>query len=834
MSLAEAAVQLDGDRPSTTLDARARELVREESRADATLGQGLEELWTGQAYHKLEFVRSADFVREYLGLRQGRVRWLRKLGRAVSRIPELRDGLAEERLCASQVVELGRVMSKATAEGERQRWVERASELSVRGLRKEIREAVAAAGGEVAEEDENPDEPQGQWVTVPAPARVIELWHMAVDLVRKSVGYRLSLPQCMESLAADCLSRVGSGGDLPMGAVGGTDARAGGGGGGGVEGGVEEGVEEDSAADGEDGAAAGDEDGVSDEAAGEDGAVAGDEDFASDEAATDEDGAVAGDEDFASDEAADEDGAVAGDEDFASDEAATDDDPQVSPYRLCAADPAVNPFELATYLRQLAEDKKLHRLELGGVLDQLHRRRLWARLGFPSFNAYCDQRLGMSRRRAEKLIRFKRGLDRFPLLNQAYLGGQVSYTAALSLLRVLHQSTELQWVEWGAVVSVRELERAVEYAVTYMLPQSSPEAIAAHARSLEAAMPPAVAGLGNAADPAGNGDDANAFADGDANGSSNANSSGGPTLPAEPPNGVPPGYALPPTAPRGRPRIAGLPPDAIFRHPERIAGRIQVWAPRPIAELFRLALARCRQRLGGHFHDWSYLEVMLVDFIQSHDSPDARRLIHAYPIISRDNFECGLTTCTCRRNLHQHHLWLRGFGGSDDEWNQLALCAGHHLLGFHDRKTLELGGWAPINLFARVGIDPRTHRALLSFHNDRRAAPAWVARCLRQWHRWCRRRFHRLRDRLRHQPVPTETWSPSRENLPRPEPRAARAATRLFEAGKRRQARGHIPKLLGDHVDVDAVDGPQGGDINEEASISTAQNGEQRDVASAD
>jgi hypothetical protein len=784
MSLAEA-VQLDVDRPSTTLDARACELVREEGRADANLGQGLDDLWVGQAYHKLEFVRSADFVREYLGLREGRVRWLRKLGRAVSTIPELEEGLEEERLCASQVVELGRVISKTTPEEERQRWVERASELSVRGLRKEIGEALVAAGGEVAEEDANPDEPEGQWVTVPAPARVIELWHIAVDLVRKSVGYRLPLPQCMESLAADCLSRVGSDGDLPMGAGdrGGRRAR-------------DDGVDEDDA-------------------------VAGDEDSedADSEGTVAEDGTVAGDEGGASDRDAGEDGAVAGNEDLASGEAAGDDDPQVSAYRLSAADPPVNPFELAAYLRLLTEEKKLHRLELGDVLDQLHRRRLWARLGFPSFNAYCDQRLGMSRRRAEKLIRFKRGLDRFPLLQEAYLDGQVSYTAALSLLRVLHESTEHQWVEWGSVVSVRELERAVDYAVTYMLPQSSPEAIAAHARSLEAAMPPAVTGIGNADDPAGNGDDANAFADGDANGSGNTNgsdntngsggptaspepSSGGLTVPPEPPNGVPPGYALPPTTPRGRPRIAGLPPDAIFRDPERIAGRIQVWAPPAIAELFRLALSRCRERLGGHFRDWSYLEVILVDFIQSQDSPDARRLIRDFPIIARDNFECGLTTCTCRRNLHEHHLWLRGFGGSDDEWNQLALCAGHHLIGIHDRRTLELGGWAPFNLFARVGIDPKTHRALLSFHNDRRADPGWVTRCLHQWHRWCRRRFHGLRDRVRHEPVPTETWSPSRENLPRPEPRATRAAIRLFEAGKRREERGHIPELMGDYVEV--------------------------------
>jgi hypothetical protein len=98
-----------------------------------------------------------------------------------------------------------------------------------------------------------------------------------------------------------------------------------------------------------------------------------------------------------------------------------------------------------------------------------------------------------------------------------------------------------------------------------------------------------------------------------------------------------------------------------------------------------------------------------------------------------------------------------------------------------------------MNVFTRIGIDPVTRRALLSFHNDRRADPAWVARCLRQWYRWCRRRFQSHRDRARNEPVPTEPWSPSREDFPRREPRAVRAAMRLFEAGRSRDSRGGRP-----------------------------------------
>jgi hypothetical protein len=123
---------------------------------------------------------------------------------------------------------------------------------------------------------------------------------------------------------------------------------------------------------------------------------------------------------------------------------------------------------------------------------------------------------------------------------------------------------------------------------------------------------------------------------------------------------VPVGYSLPPTERGGLPRIAGLAADPLRRHPTRIVGYIRFWAPTEVARVIEHALARARQILGGDGPDWYYWQVILVYFIQSQDTPEARRHLEQFKILARDNFECAIPTCTCRHNMSEHHLRYRG------------------------------------------------------------------------------------------------------------------------------------------------------------------------------
>jgi hypothetical protein len=89
------------------------------------------------------------------------------------------------------------------------------------------------------------------------------------------------------------------------------------------------------------------------------------------------------------------------------------------------------------------------RYELAGRLSTFMSEVSPIQLGFPTLEAYCLDRLGFGLRRAERLVRFRGGLAKYPLLAAAYLDGRVSYTAALLLLPILHRSTEAAWVAWA-------------------------------------------------------------------------------------------------------------------------------------------------------------------------------------------------------------------------------------------------------------------------------------------------------------------------------------------------------------------------------------------------
>jgi hypothetical protein len=71
-------------------------------------------------------------------------------------------------------------------------------------------------------------------------------------------------------------------------------------------------------------------------------------------------------------------------------------------------------------------------------------------------------------------------------------------------------------------------------------------------------------------------------------------------------------------------------------------------------------------------------------------------------IFARDRHRCQVPGCS-RPAVQQHHLEFRSHGGSDDESNQLSLCAAHHLFGIHDQR-MSVTGKAPDELVWRFGL----------------------------------------------------------------------------------------------------------------------------------
>ncbi|HWN83219.1 MAG TPA: hypothetical protein VNM87_14065, partial [Candidatus Udaeobacter sp.] len=425
--------------------------------------------WDRRCFAALTYQRATDFVREHLGIQENRVRWLARLGRHLRAVPELDRALAQRRLNASQVIELGRILNEETPADERQAWIDRGAQLSVRDLRREV-QAEVARREEAATEDPPPDPeepPPGGWISIAAPARVGALWQAALDLVRMAAGRQLTQGQAAELIFAEYLSAFGQDA-VPLIAE--------------VE------LNESPAA--------------------------------------------------------------------TEDHSAPIEAPVLRPARPIEnmePDSSIGEIEdtwlLADALIDIARQKQQLRFELAGRLREFADHAGARALGYAGFERYCCDRLGFSIRRAERLIRFRAGLDRFPRLRAAFLAGHISYTAVLLLFPVIHRATEAVWVTWAKDLAYREVERVTEYARTFALPDANPKVLEAWVKGLEE--------QGLAKRLVGAVAEATAFV-------------------AEAPP-VPLGCALPPVTNRGLPRIVGISEDLALTPPEHCVARIRFW-----------------------------------------------------------------------------------------------------------------------------------------------------------------------------------------------------------------------------------------------------------------
>jgi hypothetical protein len=575
---------------------------------------------------------------------------------------------------------------------ERAEWITQASQLGVRELRRVVRaekerRRVEEGRSGAAPATDDPDEvPAGGWMTIPAPARVAVLWHGALELARMASGRQLTQGQAGELVFDEYLSTFGSDGSSGVGVQ--IDSRP-------TNGLPVDEKRERLVAE-----------------------VIAALNRQSDELARPRGrGRSSGMPEEVLRAAARESGP----------EIATEkDEPEVLPGLPpdCRMSELDDPWELAATLGRLAGLKRHLRYELAGRLSTFMSEVHPSQLGFGTLDAYCLERLGFGLRRAERLVRFHSGLAKFGHLRAAYLDGRVSYTAALLLLPILHRKTEAAWVEWADGMTYREIERVTEHARTYALPEAHPSVLESFARGLEAQ------GLARRKSVAEENRKATAFA---------VTGEEGTEATAFALDEVPPGCALPPE-PGGLPRIAGLPEDLALAEAELCIAHIRFWLPSDALELAHSALDRCRYSMPDPLlRTWAYFEVILVHFISTHDTPEARRLERRHRIIARDGYRCTFPGCTSRMNFHSHHLEHQAQGGTDEEWNQATGCAGHHGRGVH-AGVIEMGGFAPDRLVFRLGINPKTGQALACYRNERRVSEAVAKADLARWRRFWRDR----------------------------------------------------------------------------------------------
>jgi hypothetical protein len=146
------------------------------------------------------------------------------------------------------------------------------------------------------------------------------------------------------------------------------------------------------------------------------------------------------------------------------------------------------------------------------------------------------------------------------------------------------------------------------------------------------------------------------------------------------------------------------------------ARRELAWrVPSRVATLVRAAFRAAREAEGRWLTPGECLLRVAAHFVATWEGAVPDRRTRSAKVRARDLGLCQVPVCS-RAADHSHHILRRSAGGSDEPWNQIALCAAHHLHGVHagyvkvagrapDGLTWELGrGWdgAPLEVFGAV------------------------------------------------------------------------------------------------------------------------------------
>jgi hypothetical protein len=171
------------DAAASVLDGALRNVSGACAVVERQMGRRLARLRDTDGLIRLGFVRLGDYAAERLELGCRSAQEMARVATALETLPGLRSASDEGKLTSSKVRELVRVV---TPETEAQ-WIERASKLTVRGLRQEIRSLAQEGVGpdwhmSLNEEDEKAE------LRFEAPSWFSAKWDTAIDLFRKIEG----------------------------------------------------------------------------------------------------------------------------------------------------------------------------------------------------------------------------------------------------------------------------------------------------------------------------------------------------------------------------------------------------------------------------------------------------------------------------------------------------------------------------------------------------------------------------------------------------------------------------------------------------------------------
>jgi hypothetical protein len=349
------------------------------------------------------------------------------------------------------------------------------------------------------------------------------------------------------------------------------------------------------------------------------------------------------------------------------------------------------PWELHRELKEALAAESRVAWQLGRLLTVIRNRRLWRTMCFASFSHYVRERLGISPRAADRLVRIDRKMWDYPPLQRAYHAGELSPLVADTLVRLLRhidRDDEIRqaWIDFAASVTFEHLTAVVRgiERLRAVQPVGQRRRLGAPAQ-VEAAL---------AADAGG----PPVFV------------TGGGTEACDSPV---PGSGAAAGAPDPPMFVTGAAGGALAS-PMFVTSGYAVWMTEDEHATLAMAMETVRGALGAgagssssvkppEIPEAACLDALLDHFLAVYDDGNAREMRRRYAVFERDGWQCRAPGCSAYGPLHAHHIVFRAHGGSDDPDNLVTLCDFHHK-ALHDR-WIRCVGRAPAALYWELGTD---------------------------------------------------------------------------------------------------------------------------------
>src|SRR5262245_42877674 len=231
----------------------------------------------------------------------------------------------------------------------------------------------------------------------------------------------------------------------------------------------------------------------------------------------------------------------------------------------------------------------------------MHGRRLYCLLGYVRLGDYLTERLGMSLRRCQAILRLERALARLPRLARAYEAGALSVSKLELIAPAATADTEEAWLERATRLpldSLRELAREASSG------SGTPAVFGTTGPAAPASATPAVAAPPLSATPV----------------------SGTPV--AAPPVSTPPGSAAPlvsalplSAAPVSATPLACAPPPAGPIEEDEPGRIVSFSAPAPVLAIWHWTLDLVRRVAGQQEPAWRCAEYLAAEFLSGVPDP---------------------------------------------------------------------------------------------------------------------------------------------------------------------------------------------------------------------